>query len=258
MYRVFLKGNDVNMEKTLDFKVIFYMLRKKIVWIIIATVLGALGAFLISEYMIPEKFTSSAQVYISNRQGLQTDDGINLGDLSAARSLASTYCVILKTDKAKDYLKEKLSSNEEYMSLPERSYNISVSVTEETEVLLVTVSSRNPKVSAIVCNTMLDVSVDLISEIFEGGRSHPLGTAYPNYNPTSPNVKTNMLLGAVAACVAVCVLIVLWSMLDNRVKDEQDFVTKVGIPVLGEVPSINDESEEREGYYYAYSQKNDD
>lgn len=244
------------MEKTLDFKVIFYMLRKKIVWIVIATVIGALASFLFSEYMIPEQFTSSAQIYISNKQGVQTDGNVNYGDLTAARSLASTYCVILKAEKAKGYLREKLTVNEEYQSLPNRgSYSISVSVTDETEVLRVTVTSRNPKVSSIVCNTMLDVSVDLISEIFEGGRAHPLGTAYPNYNPTSPNVRSNMFMGATIAFVAVCVLIVLWAMLDNRVKDEQDFVSKVHIPVLGEVPSINEASEEKEGYYYAYSKK---
>ena len=43
---------------------------------------------------------------------------------------------------------------------------------------------------------------------------------------------------------------------DNRVKDEADFVSKIGIPVLGEVPSIHELGGGKEGYgYYGDYQK---
>ena len=248
------------MEKNLDFKVVFYILRKKVMWIIIATVLGAMASYLFSRYMIPERFVSSGQIYISNANDTSILASSDYGDLTAARSLASTYCVILQTARAKQMLGEKLMENEEFMSLPAKhrsSYNISITIEEETEVLKISINSLNPKVSAIVCNTMIhEVSVELINEIFENGKSHPLvGEIKPSRTPVSPNVRANMLIGAAATCAIACILIVLWSLIDNRVKDEQDFVAKVGIPVLGEVPSVNEAAESKGDYYYAYSKK---
>lgn len=245
------------MEQTLDFKVIFYLIRKNIAWVIVASILGATIAFLFSKYMLDERFTSTAEVYISNSQGLQGE--IDAGDLSAARSMASTYRIILQSDKAKALLKEALAKNQTYInSKYKSSYSYSVSVRDESEVLKITVTSREPDLSAEVCNEMINVSETLIGEIFsDSGRSHSLGSAKPNPNPTSPNVKSNMFMGAIIGLVIASALFVLWALLDNRVKDEADFISKVKIPVLGEVPSIHENTELKDGYYYAYSKKQD-
>lgn len=246
------------MEQTLDFKVIFYLIRKNIAWILLATLLGVMVAFLFSKYMLDEKFTSTAEVYISNSQGLQSE--IDAGDLSAARSMASTYCIILQSDKAKALLKESLAKNQTYLDSPHKSsYTYSVSVRDESEVLKISVVSRDPNLSAEVCNEMVNVSETLIGEIFaDSGRSHSLGLAKPNTIPTSPNVESNMFMGGIIGLVISSVLFVLWALLDNRVKDEADFVSKVKIPVLGEVPSIHENTDLKDGYYYAYSKKQDD
>lgn len=244
------------MEQTLDFKVIFFMLRKKLGWIIVATVLGAVIAFLFSEYMLDEKYTSSAQIYITNTQEL--DQQIDAGDLSAARTMASTYCIILQSEKARSLLSEQLATNQAYInSKYKSSYTLSVSVRDESEVLRITSTSRDPELSAAVCNEMINVSSMLIEQIFDGGQSHSLGDAMASKTPSSPNIRANMLTGAIVACVVMCALLILWAMLDNRVKDEADFVAKVKIPVLGEVPSIHENIEIKDGYYYAYSKKQD-
>ncbi|MBE6679782.1 MAG: hypothetical protein E7598_04585 [Ruminococcaceae bacterium] len=246
------------MEQTLDFKVIFYLIRKNILWILLAAVIGATASFLFSKYMIDENFTSSAEIYISNSQGLQGE--IDAGDLSAARSMASTYRIILQSDKAKALLREALAKNQTYKDSPYKSsYKYSVSVREESEVLRINVMSRDPYLSAEVCNEMVNVAEILIGEIFsDSGRAHSLGSAKPNTIPASPDVSSNMVMGAIVGFVLASVMFVLWALLDNRVKDEADFVSKVKIPVLGEVPSIHENTDLKEGYYYAYSKKQDD
>lgn len=247
------------MEKTLDFKVIFYLLRKKAVWIILATIIGALVAFLYSENFIPKKYTSAAEIYISNAQEV-TNSEINYADLTASKSLASTYCIILQSEKARVYLKEELNANEYYQKLDaniKSSYTFSVSVKDESEVLRISSTSLDAELSAVVCNSMINVASKLIKEIFDGGRSNSLGDAKKG-GLSSPNVKTNSLVGAVFAFAIVSVIFISLALLDNRVKDEADFVLKVNVPVLGEVPSIHEDVEAKEGYYYAYSKKQDD
>ncbi len=246
------------MEQALDFKVILYLIKKNIVWVVLAAIFGVMCGFLLSKYMLQEEYTSSAQIYISNTQGV--DSKIDAGDISAARSMAITYCIILQSDKAKALLKDELSQNETYInSKYKSSYKYSVSIKDESEVLRITVTSGEPELSAAVCNEMIEVSQTLIGEIFvDSARSHSLGSAKPNYNPTAPNTEANMLTGGVIGLALASVLFVLFALLDNRVKDEADFTTKVKIPVLGEVPSIHDNTELKDGYYYAYSKKQDD
>ena len=244
------------MEQTLDLKVLFYMLRAKWIWIVVTAIIGALCAFGVSTFLMTEQFTSSAQVYISNSQSVQQNNKISTSDLTASKSIADTYRIILASPRATDLLKHKLSENEQFTNSAIQSYNMNISVVDESEILTIKVTSPDPNIAALVCNTMVEVSVDLISEIFEGGCSNPLGEAVANYRPTSPNTRTNMLVGALLGACLVSALIVLLSLMDNRVKDEADFVSKVGIPVLGEVPSIHGNNTKKENYgKYAYSKK---
>nr|MBQ5811189.1 hypothetical protein [Clostridia bacterium] len=246
------------MEQALDLKVLFYMIRKKFIWIVVAAFVGAIAAFFISEYAITDTFTSSTQVYISNSQEAQYSDKVNNTDLSASKSMASTYCIILQSRRATALLEAKLQQNEIFANTQPKfqKYSLGVSVRSSSEVLSITAKAYDPVIASIVCNTMVDVSAELISEIFESGRSNSLGEAPINYNPASPNVRQNMLIGIIVGFAVSVALVVLTFLVDNRVKDESDFVRKVGIPVLGEVPSMNTTTTGKEKYaYYANYQK---
>lgn len=243
------------MEKTLDLKVIFCMLRAKWVWIVLTTIVSALCAFCISTFLLTEQFVSTSQVYISNSQNVQSGK-TSTSDLTAAKSMADTYCIILESPRATDLLKHKLSENEQFTSSAIQSYSMHISVEDESEVLIIKITSPDPNIAALICNTMVEVASDLISEIFEGGRANPLGEAVPNYTPASPNTRSNMIIGALLGLFVSCALVVLLSLMDNRVKDEADFVSKVGVPVLGEVPSIHEYNPKKENYgSYAYAKK---
>ena len=67
-----------------------------------------------------------------------------------------------------------------------------------------------------------------------------------------------MLIGALLGMVFAAALVLVVYLADNRVKDEADFVSKIGIPVLGEVPSIHelDGGKEDYGYYGDYQKQN--
>ncbi len=254
------KETVVFMEQTLDFKVLFYMIRKKFYWIVLAAFLGALAAFFISEYLMPDVFESNTQVYISNSQEPQPTDKVTGSDLSTSKTMASTYCIILQSQRATDLLKAKLEVDETYANTDSdlRNYTVSISVESSTEVIKIAAKAGDPHIAALVCNTMVEVSAELIGEIFESGRSNSLGDARVNYTPASPNPRLNMVIGAFIGIAISAVLVVLSFLVDNRVKDESDFVRKVGIPVLGEVPSMHVHDAEKEGhsYYGNYEQSN--
>ncbi len=246
------------MEQNLDLKVLLYMVRKRLFLLIIAAFIGAISAFLISEYLITDSFVSKTQVYISNTEDFNYAAKVDGSDLSTARSMADTYCIILLSQRARDLLDAKLLQNEIYLSTPEkqRTNSVYVEVSDGSQVLDITAKALDPVIAALVCNTMVDVSAELVSEIFKSGRSNSLGDAKINYTPASPKVRQNMIIGILAGMIIAVGIIVLTFLVDNRVKDESDFARKVGIPVLGEVPSMHLNSSSKEVYtYYAATEK---
>ena len=127
-----------------------------------------------------KKYKSTAQIYIS-----YTQDTEAISSDYESGSLTKTYGIILQSEKAKQMLRESLKGNEEYARCEDKtSYSISVSPRTDSEILQIEVISRDPELSAIVCNTMIDVSKALIEEVFEGSAQvHPLGEARANYTP---------------------------------------------------------------------------
>ncbi len=124
-----------------------------------------------------KKYKSTAEIYISYTQDTEA--------ISSDLPFAKTYCRILQSDKAKQMLRKSLDSNEAYARCEDKtSYSVSVSTRDNSDVLQIEVISRNPELSAIVCNTMIDVSKALIEEIFDGSaKVYSLGEARAIYTP---------------------------------------------------------------------------
>ena len=246
------------MEQNLEIKVLLYMIRRKFIWVVVAALLGAISAFFISEYMMTDTFVSSTQVYIGNSHDTGNPNKVNSSDLSASKSMASTYCIILQSRRATALLDAKLNQNPNFTAVSPKMqvFTVSVAVRANSEVINISVKAYDPVIAALVCNTMVDVSAELIGEIFETGRSNSLGEAPVNYTPADPDVRQNMIIGIFVGVAISISLIVLSFLVDNRVKDESDFVRKVGIPVLGEVPSMNTNTNEKEKHkYYVNTQQ---
>lgn len=252
------KGTIVYMNQELDKQIIIAAVRRHLPAILLSMIAGMLIAFGISNYMVDKKYESSAQVYISNVDA-STYQKVTTSDLSAARSMANTYRYIMSSERAVQMLRAELAEDPDFDIAYLDAYTATMSVVGDTEIIKITVRCDAPKMSALICNKIVQVSAVLISDIFEGGKCNSLGNARPNYSPCFPNVRNMMLVGALIGLVAVALVILLVYLLDNRVKDEADFAAKVGIPVLGEVPSIYELENVKEnyGYYADYKKQND-
>lgn len=243
------------MNQELDKQIILAAIRRHLPAILISTVVGMLLAFMISNFMLDKQYESTAQVYISNVNEA-TIQKVTQSDLTAARSMANTYRVMMTSPRAAQELRARLANDPEFDLDYLDAYKLTTSIVNDTEIIKISVKCGDPKMAALICNTMVDVSTNLISDIFEGGRCNSLGEATPEYRQCFPNVRNMMLVGALLGMALAAGVILIVYLVDNRVKDEADFVSKIGIPVLGEVPSIHELDGGKEGYgYYADYQK---
>lgn len=246
------------MNQELDKQIILAAVRRHLPAILISTVVGMLLAFAISNFMLDKQYESTAQVYISNVNEA-TIQKVTTSDLTAAKSMANTYRVIMTSTRAGQMLRAELANDPDFDLAYLDAYKLTTSIVNDTEIIKISVKCGDPKMAALICNKMVDVSTILISDIFEGGRCNSLGAANPEYNPCFPNVRNMMLIGALIGMAMAAGVILIVYLVDNRVKDEADFVSKIGIPVLGEVPSIHELDGGKEGYgYYADYQKQND
>ena len=96
-----------NQEQEINLAEIFFLLLSKIKFIILLTVLAGGALFCYSKFWLPLKYTSSVSIFVknSNQNDSQT---ATASDLTAAKSLASTYIVILDDDVVYDRVSEML------------------------------------------------------------------------------------------------------------------------------------------------------
>ena len=65
-----------------------------------------------------------------------------------------------------------------------------------------------------------------------------------NTGPVSPNLKKNMLLGAIAGVAISLGYILLAYLLDSKIKNSETAEQVLGLPVLGIIPYFEDQSED--------------
>ena len=57
-------------------------------------------------------------------------------------------------------------------------------------------------------------------------------------NPSSPNIKRNVVIGFVLGGVLISILVILSEVLDDRVKKPEDIEEVMGITLLGVIPNV--------------------
>ncbi|CAB1244435.1 MAG: Wzz/FepE/Etk N-terminal domain-containing protein [Oscillospiraceae bacterium] len=232
------------MEDQISLNDIFFAIRKQWKKILLATIVGALAAFLISSFLIPKKYTSSIELYVNNGTNTSTTNAINPNDLTASQKLVGTYIVILKNRDVLSQVAAKIGN----ISYEQLQSDISMSAVDNTEVLKISAEAENPQLSVNICKAMADTAPDILKRVVKSGSVEVIGSASVPTEPSSPNIKRNTLIGALAFLIISIFISIMMLIKDNTVKGEKDIQEKLKVPVLGEIPDLN--ADNKGGYRY--------
>lgn len=232
------------MEDQISLNDIFFAIRKQWKKILLATIVGALVAFLISSFLIPKKYTSSIELYVNNGTNTSTTNAINPNDLTASQKLVGTYIVILKNRDVLSQVAAKIGN----ISYEQLQSDISMSAVDNTEVLKISAEAENPQLSVNICKAMADTAPDILKRVVKSGSVEVIGSASVPIEPSSPNIKRNTLIGALAFLIISIFISIMMLIKDNTVKGEKDIQEKLKVPVLGEIPDLN--ADNKGGYRY--------
>ncbi|MDD6251378.1 MAG: Wzz/FepE/Etk N-terminal domain-containing protein [Oscillospiraceae bacterium] len=246
------KNKDSQHEK-IDVLELFITLFKK-AWIIaISTVLAGLIVGGYAFFFVPPKYQASAMLYVNNNSVSVAGTSFDLSDLNAAKSLVSTYSVILHSRNVLDDVIEESGVDYSYNEL---NSMITAAPVDSTEIFRVVVTSTNPDEAELIANSICSILPKKISSIVESSSVRIVDFAVRPESKSSPNITMYALVGMIVGFVISCVVIVILKLFDNSINGEDYLINNYKYPVLGVIPDFDDNHQKNK--YYSYSKERGD
>ena len=217
-------------EIEIDLRKVFSMLKKRILYIILGTLITAVLAGCITEFFITPTYTASCTLYVySNTDRVSTDSSIGQNEITASQQLVNTYIVVLESDRVLEEVVQNLDLD---MTVSQLRSMISCAQINETEIFNVTVTSASPALAA-------DVAPDAIVDTIKAGGVSVIDYAKVPSSPSSPDFKLNILIGALVGLVVTFLIFFIRELFDTTVTEEADLEREFeNIPVIGTIPRL--------------------
>lgn len=230
-----------------DFRHVFDTLWKRAWLIVLISLLTAALGFSMAAFVVAPRYASEIMLYVNNRGNIDVGGvDITASDLNAAQSLVKTYIVILKNRTTLEKVIEQAQVPYTYEELADM---IEASAVNNTEIMRVTVTSKDPYEAARIANTIADVVPQRIGEIIDGSSTVALDDGVPNLNKVSPSVAKYTVLGFMGGLVLIVAILTVAAIMDDTIHDEDYIVTNYPYPLLAVVPDLTDSRSGEYGYY---------
>lgn len=228
------------MEKTDEIEFDLLQIVRHVVkkwWVIVlATLVFAVGGYFGSKLMITPTYTTNCRIYIYQKNA-QQEVTMDVNNLTIATQLCNDCEIIITGQNVTRAVVDNLNLK---MSPAALSNRISVTSETNTRVLELSYTDSNPKRAAAILNEICEVAAVQIKDLME---VDAVKTIYEAEVPTSPSSdgpgKYALIVGAVGAVLAVCVLIVLY-LLDDTIRNEEDVTRYLGLSTLSAIPACEE------------------
>lgn len=218
----------------IDLKVIARAVLKRLWIVILCAVVAASAALVYTIGFVTPMYQASIKVYVNNKT-ISTTGGVASSDLSVALKLVTTYVNILESDN----VLEKVAVESGYdLALNDLRAMIDAETVEETEMFTVSVTSPDPQMSAKIANAVAAVAPGAISDIIEGSSAKIIDYAKIPQTRFSPSYTKTAILSFIIGVLLAVIGIAVHTVLDTRIKGEEDLQRICDVPVLGMIPDI--------------------
>ena len=192
-------------------------------------------------------------LYVNNNSVSVAGTSFDLSDLNAAKSLVSTYSVILHSRNVLDDVIEESGVDYSYNEL---NSMITAAPVDSTEIFRVVVTSTNPDEAELIANSICSILPKKIASIVESSSVRIVDFAVRPESKSSPNITMYALVGMIVGFVISCVVIVILKLFDNSINGEDYLINNYKYPVLGVIPDFDDNHQKNK--YYSYSKERGD
>lgn len=219
-----------NEEMEIDLMEIFYILRSRIVIILLTAVIFGVLAGIGTHYLIKPTYSSTSSVYV-----LTKDTVISYADLQVGSSLTSDYIEMIQSPTVLETVIDNLGMKEE-LTYKKLLSCVSVQNPADTRILNITVKYNDPRVAKAIVDELTEVSAERISEImdmdkpniFEAGKIDPI--------PISPSLKKNIAIAAILGCLLASAIVIVTHLMDDTIHSPEDIEKYLKLNTLVAIP----------------------
>ena len=223
-----------NQEKDLIQLDIMLLLRRiweKKILIVLVTLLFTVASLAYSIFLVTPQYSSTTKVYVVNQK--KDDKAITTQDVQLGSLLVKDYKEIILSNKVMEDAAEKSGTG---ITAKELAKKVSVDAPKDTRIISITVQDKDPQVASDLANTVKEVSGDQIKEVTKIDDVTTLEEAKAATSPSSPNIPRNGIIATALGFILAVAGVVLFELLDDRVKRAEDIEETMGLVLLGVVP----------------------
>ena len=224
-----------NKEIGIDVVQLFKVLWKKKIAIILTAIVAALLAFGVSSFILTPEYSSTTRIYVVNRNQSE-NAGLTNQDLQAGTYLVKDYKEIILSQ---DVLEKVISNLKLEKTVKALSKKIQVTVPVDTRIVSIAVKDAQPEEASRIANALREVASEKIISVTRVSDVTTLEEARPALTPSSPNIRRNTALAFLVGGAVMVVSVLLFELLDDRVKRPEDVEEVMHVALLGIVPDLD-------------------
>lgn len=239
----------------------FWEIFKRCWWVMLAAVIVVgIGTYTYLHVTHVDQYRSTASIFVLRDAGENqtgTSAGVSTAAVSIANYLVNDVVEVICNSNDK-ILERTIADTGKKLTVSQLHRMISVGTTEETHVVYVAVTAKNPEDAQILTKALAHNIKDYFNEdLFDDKMLTVMNEGKVPASPCNPISKSKVLLIAAAAGVLVYALYVVLFMLDDKINGPDDVSKYLNLSLLGDIPNMDDTNKKRKNkygsYYYYYS-----
>ena len=225
---------DINDDEVeIDLLEILRALRKKILLILIVSLLGGCFGGACTQFLMTPIYSSTSSMLVLSKETTLT----SLADLQLGASLTSDYTVLITSTPVLEQVVENLNLD---MTAEKLKKNVSINNPSDTRILEITVNNPDSAMAKQIVDEIATVSSAYIGDKMEVIPPKIIEVGKIATKRTSPSVPKNAVIGFLLGLVACSAIVVVYTIMDDTIKTEEDIEKYLGVSVLAKVPDRKD------------------
>ena len=209
----------------------------QIVIVIIFIIFGLLGCWYYTDNIQVAEYKSQTSLVLTSGT-----DKITQNDITVNKNLVSTYREIIKSRRILSPVIENLQLD---LTTEELSKKIAVTSTNDTEIIVITVTNTDSIKARDIANEIAKVFQKDIANIIPIDNISLVDEAVEASEPYNVNVLKQYIIGVGAGFLIGSTIITIMFYFDDSIKRPEDIEEKVGLSVLSTVPKYKNKNKSK-------------
>lgn len=211
---------------------LFQLLKQNIKMIVISILIGIIVLGIMTVFFIDKKYESTSKLFLKPdvTEGITDYTQINSNNL-----MVNNYIEMLKGNNIQSQAAKELN-----METSEVNAALTISNQANTQIISITATTTDPELSKQIVDAVVKVFRKEVKETLNVNNIAVVDQAEVATAPVSPNLKMNLIIGALLGGFISVGYLFIKFMLDTHIHNKEEAEKYLGIPMLGSIPYFED------------------